>query len=78
MQGKRVDTQRERRGHEFLPEADTLGKIPVLYGTEGHPRTRQGHRAGPGGSGRLGGHLDLLTRDGWLLSSSNLVAAQTG
>ncbi len=37
MQGKRVDTQRERRGHEFLPEADTLGKIPVLSGTEDIP-----------------------------------------
>jgi len=37
MQRERVDTQRERRGHDFLSDADTLGKIPVLYGTEDTP-----------------------------------------
>jgi hypothetical protein len=35
--GKRADTQRERRGHEFLADADALDKIPPLYATEHIP-----------------------------------------
>jgi hypothetical protein len=28
------ETQRTRRGHDFLPPADELAKVPPLYGTE--------------------------------------------
>ena len=32
-----LHTQRERRGHDFLPPGDILSQIPPLYGTENTP-----------------------------------------
>lgn len=31
------ETQRARRGHDFLPPADELAEIPALYETDGIP-----------------------------------------
>jgi hypothetical protein len=32
-----ADTQRERRGHDFYPDAEQAATIPPLYGTEDVP-----------------------------------------